>query len=509
MGALVLLGVGAWVARRGSLPSDGLWFDDSWVAAGALLGSPRQLLVVGSSHPGFTAILMAIDRVGGDLWSLGVPSLVFGVVAPPALYLALRWFGFARALSAFLSAALVVAPVPVLYAGRVKGYTLDTLVVLFLAVAVPVLARRRWRWPVALAWTVAAIGIGSLSGYALLATAGAGTILVLHPSGDRWTRVLAVAAQAAVQGLYLAIASSKTDLAGIEESMERLYDGHMTFSWNPLTFGGEVLEHLRRLAEVYPASPGDGRWWLAGLAVLAMAGLAIGAISGRSRSETLAARYLSLLVLLAAAGSLVGRFPFGPTNEVPLSAGGRHTLWMVPALAFGLAVVADRARASISNRDLPRLGFDALVVTAAIAIVVVMYEPAQPAPFQGSESAARFVDASIRPDDVVIVTGSSTFSFAISTATPVGVRATPDHQVGFAPVYLDDRIENVGVWAASPRSVEQIRTWTGEAERALVVHSGVVGAPGRDRLLTELERQGFLPAETRTFEWTVVHVYQR
>jgi hypothetical protein len=114
--ALALLGIGAYLARRGSLPSDGLWFDDSWVAAGAMLGSPRQLLVVGSGHPGFTAILMAVDRVGGgDLTHLGVPSLVFGVLAPPALYLALRSFGYARAISAIVSAALVVAQVPILY----------------------------------------------------------------------------------------------------------------------------------------------------------------------------------------------------------------------------------------------------------------------------------------------------------------------------------------------------------------------------------------------------------
>jgi hypothetical protein len=102
---VAVLGGVAWVARWGSLPSDGLWFDDSWVAAGAILG-PGDLLTVGSSHPGFTGILMVVDRLGGgDLTYLGVPSLVFGAVTPPALYLGLRAFGYERAISALVGYA--------------------------------------------------------------------------------------------------------------------------------------------------------------------------------------------------------------------------------------------------------------------------------------------------------------------------------------------------------------------------------------------------------------------
>jgi hypothetical protein len=56
---------------------------------------------------------------------------------------------------------------------------------------------------------------------------------------------------------------------------------------------------------------------LAALALLSVAGVVIAAGKGRRWTETLAARYLLLLVLLAACGSLVDRFPFGPTNEVP------------------------------------------------------------------------------------------------------------------------------------------------------------------------------------------------
>jgi hypothetical protein len=506
--ALIVLGGVAWFARWGSLPSDGLWFDDSWVAAGAMLGNPGNLLTVGSGHPGFTAILMGVDRLGGgELAYLGVPSLVFGALGPPALYLGLRSFGYERAISAIISAALVVAPIPIVYAGRVKGYTLDTLAVLLIAVAIPVLARRTWRWPMAVAWTVVAVGVGTFSGYTLLATAGAGVILALHPSRDRVVRIVAVSVQVVIQGAYYIVAQSKTDLAGVEEVIDTQYDGHMDFSWNPLTFGRELVAHLRRLAEVFPLSPGDNRWWLAQLAVLAMAGLVFASMKGR-RSETVAARYLLLLVVLAAGGSLVDRFPFGPSNgtgEWLFSVGGRYALWMVPVLAFGLAALAHRARRWAARREPVRLAFDAVVVLAAVAIIVAGYQPAPEAPFPGSDSATRFIDASLGPDDVAIVTGSGTFAFAISTTTPVGVEATPDHQVGFAPVYLDRRVKNVGGWAAAPGSPADIRSWTADADRVLVMTNGPLGSYEDVRVV--LEGAGFTLSEIKPFGWSAVAIF--
>jgi hypothetical protein len=506
---VAVLGSVAWAARWGSLPSDGLWFDDSWVAAGAILGDPGDLLTVGSSHPGFTAILMVVDRLGGgDLAYLGVPSLVFGAVTPPALYLGLRSFGYERPISALLGGALAVAPVPILYAGRVKGYTLDTLVVLLIVVVIPLLARRTWRWPLAAAWTVGAIAVGTFSGYALVATAAAGLILVLHPAGDRVVRLVAVGVQAVVQAVYFVVLRSKSDADGIEEVLEQAYDAHMSFSWNPLTFGREVLEHLRRLAEVFPADPGGNTWWLSLLALLSMSGLVLAATRGFRRSETVAGRYLLLLVVTAAVGSLFERFPFGPHNEGTLSLGGRHALWMVPALAFGLAAVAHRAGRWAARRDPLRLGFGAILIGAAVGIMVVGYQPAPGAPFPGSESGARFVDAAIGRDDVVIVTNASVFAYAISTTTPVGVTETPDHQVGFAPVYLDPSIKSIGVFAAEPASPEEILAWTADADRVFVLANGPL-YHGLKVMRSQLVPAGFRLAESRQLLWSVVDIYHR
>jgi hypothetical protein len=110
---------------------------------------------------------------------------------------------------------------------------------------------------------------------------------------------------------------------------------------------------------------------------------------------------------------------------------------------------------------------------------------------------------------VVIVSGPSTFSFAISTTTPVGVRATPDHQVGFSPVYLDRRIHNVGGWAALPGSLADIPAWTDDAERVFVVVSAPFARRDQKQAQGVLMPQGFTLLESRRFLWSVVDVYVR
>lgn len=496
----------SYLVRRGSLPVDGLWFDDSWVAAGAIHGTPRQLLVVGSGHPGLTALLMVIDRLGGGLGDLGVPSLVAGVVTPPLLYLGLRSVGYERAVSALLGAALSVAPIHILYSGRVKGYTLDALGVLVVGMVLPHLARRRWTWPVGVAWVVASVALTSLSGFMLVALAGAGLVLALHPASDRTVRLVAVGAQAAIQAAYLAVARSKTDLAAIEQVLEDTYDTHMTFSWNPVALARELSTHLGRAAEVYPAGP-DGL--LAVLGIAAVVGLGLGAVRGRRRAETIASRYFLVLVLVAAVGSFAGAFPFGPSNQPDLlSTGGRHGLWLVPAFAFGLAAVLHRLRAVAARWDAGRFAFDGVAVLAAVAIVVGGYAPAEDAPFPGSGSAARFLAGAVGPGDAVIITGTSTFLYGIAVDTPVTVVATPDHQVGFAPVYTDPRIHTVGEWSLSPGSPREIRAWTEDADEVFVMAQGSLAAGPLDDVGRVLEDEGYT-RERVDFTWAVVDVWTR
>jgi hypothetical protein len=498
------LGVAAFLARRGSLPVDGLWFDDSWVATGAIHGRPTALMSAGSGTPGFTAVLMVVHRLGGGLRDLGIPSLVAGIAAPMLLYIALRVFGYERSIAGIVSAALVVARIPILYSGRVKGYTFDTVWVILVALALPRLAARTWRWPIAVAWFVVAVVIGTFSAYTMVAVAGAGLILLLHPASDRKMRFCAVGAQAIAQGLFLAVSAKKSDLTAIEKVLQLRFDANIDFSWNPITFVDRAVTHLRRVAEVFPGGSGA---WLTIAALGAVAGLVIAATKGR-RPERIVGRYFLLILSVAFVGALLHRFPFGPTNYRPLSAGGRHTLWLVPAFAFGLAAIGHRLRGLTIRYDALRLGFDAAAVIAAVAIVLVAYKPAPGAPFQGSQSATRFVDASIRPGDVVIVCSSRVFQFADSTNKPVRLVPTPHHQVGFAPVVRDPRIHFIGVWAATPGTPREMRSWVQGAKRVFVQSSGPLFGPDPKVVQALLERSGFT-VTTRHFGWSIVDVWQR
>jgi hypothetical protein len=502
--AVVALLVVAYLARRGSLPYDGLWFDDSWVAAGAIHGHLTALLTDGSGTPGFIAILMGVYHLGtGSLHSLGIPSLVAGVAGPGLLYIALRSVGYERSVAALVSAALVVARIHILYSGRVKGYTFDTVWVLLLAFALPRLARRTWRWPLAVAWAICAIGIASFSAYMMVAAAGAGLILALHPASDRHMRYAAVGAQGVAQLAYLAVSEKKADLNGIEKVLEVTYKAHIDFTWNPVHLASESLTHLRRVAEVFPGGSGG---WLTLFGLLAIAGLVAASVRGR-RSETIAARYLLVLIVIAYVGSLFHKFPFGPTNTSVVSPGGRHTLWLIPAMAFGLAAVAHRARRHTETVDALRFAFDGIAVAAAIVLVAVSYQPAAPAPLQGSESATRFIENSLRPDDVVIITGSSTFSFSDSARTPVKLVPTPKHQVGFAPVFEDPRIHVVGPWGVTPGTPSEIRSWVRGAKRVFVLASGAFARGGFNSVASALQPAGFTH-DQRDFQWSFVQIWR-
>ena len=69
---------------------------------------------------------------------------------------------------------------------------------------------------------------------------------------------------------------------------------------------------------------------------------------GTSRHETVASRFLIALMAFAAAAATAGMVPFGnSTNDwisVGGSHGGRHSLWLVPAIAVGGAGLLQRFR---------------------------------------------------------------------------------------------------------------------------------------------------------------------
>jgi hypothetical protein len=461
-----LLLVTAFIARRGGLPGDGLWFDDAWVAAGALRGSFSQVFTVGSGQPGYTGVLMAWSWLtSGGARSLALLTLIAGTLGPPALYLFLRRLGYARSISALLGAVLVVGTVHIVYSGRVKTYVFDPLIVIGLVVVVASLARVRWRWPTALGWAVGAILISSFSGFVFVATAVAGVILLLHAQSDRLVRLSAVAAQAVGQILVFAAMQQTAgrQLASLEASQETLYDAHVTFSWNPLRFGANALEHYGRLAIVFPGGP---KWWLTACALLALAGLFVAAFTKR---QGVAARYLLLILFVAFVGGVAGRFPFGPESPDDLSTlftrGERATLWLLPVIAVGLAMVLQRLRGLTLKGSRPRLGFDVVVYGVALTVVATALRDAPPYPFPGSKSATAFVESEIHQNDAVLLSPISVFSYAVESKSAVSIVGRPETVNSFIPSFADPRVHPTGPISDASGTPDQIRSWVDGADR--------------------------------------------
>ena len=434
----VLLAVVAFLSRRHGLPTDGLWLDDTIPAAG-LVAHPSQLLTVGASYPGYVALLIGWSHlIGGSDASLAYPALIAGTLSPPLLYLGLRAWGCERPIAVLLGAALTAAQTDIVYSGRLRSYTIDLLIVLGLVMILPALVRMRWRWYVGVAWVVGAMVMAFFSGFALGAAAVAGAFIVLRPTRDLPVRAVAVGTQAAAS-IALFVAEGRTyDVATTQSVYGHTWDAYPHFHLNPIEFGNEALIHLRRVAEVFP----DGPPWLAMICGLAaLAGLALAATGGR---QVIRARYLAALIAVTFIGSLFGDLPFGPKEANPLSDGGRVSLWLVPVIAFGLAVVLHAIRRLLARQRPLGIAFDVASYAGAIAILVsALAATTLQYPFPGAHSAAEFVESQLGPQDQVLIPTNANWSFAAETSFKSGIDATPWDLEGFQPNYPDSRLHYV------------------------------------------------------------------
>lgn len=432
---VIVLAAVAVLSRRHGLPTDGLWLDDAQDAA-AIKAPLSDLILVGKDHPGYVAILSAWkDLTGGASDSLAAPAFIAGILGPPLLYLGLRALGFARSIGFLLGAALAAAEAHILNSGRVRTFTIDLVVVLGLAVILPRLARIRWTWATAVAWFVGAMLVSSISGFALGAALAAGAIILLHQRSDLAVRAVAVGAQfAATAALYLVEARNYSSDA-IETYYRVYWDAFPDFHVNPVSFAGELLLHLRRLAEAFPGGPA---WFAVLCGLVAVAGLAAACLPGQ---RSIAARFLALLLGATVVASLFGKVPFGPSQT---GNGYRVSIWLVPVLAVGLAVALQALRRLLVDQRTLRIGFD-VAVFAAAAAVLVSAGPAVRYPFPGPRSATQFIEANVGPSDAIILPFHTEWSFAAESRFSVKkMEALPESTVSFDPAeWSDPRIHNI------------------------------------------------------------------
>jgi len=471
--ALVAVGlfVTALLYRR-HFPPDGLFYDDAWQAFGAVEGGFRQLLTVGSVQPGFGLELMAWSRIfGSGASTMVVPAMIAGALGPPALYLVLRKFGYAVSVSLLLGAALTVCETTIVYSGRVKSYTADVLIILLLCVLLPWLARQQWRVRTAVVWTVGSIVLASFSPFTLLAIVAAAAILVLHSNGDRKIRLIVFG----VQVTLLAGLVTAENRTYNQAAVVRFFRGHDAFirrSLNPVTFGREILTHFRHVTDVFPGGPA---WFSVVCLVLAMVGLYLIARRG---PFAVVGRWFVLMVGLAVVGSMAAKIPFGPSRGA-----FRLTIWLTPIVAFGLAALLQKAyRAAAARGTALRIGFDA-VAFACSALLLVSALGARRTYPAGAALASRRVMAEAGPGDVVFITRGTIYTFALEAGAPVGLRPTPDLEVGFKPRFADRRLHPLDLLTSSTRN--EITAALDKTERAYVVDS-LVDPSGYRKYNTDL-----------------------
>jgi hypothetical protein len=490
----VALGIVAYLYRR-HFPPDGLFYDDAWQAFGATRASLSQLLTVGQTQPGFGLELLVWSRlVGHTITNVIMPALIAGSLGPPALYLFLRRFGFARSIAALLGSALAVSTAHIVYSGRVKAYTAEVLIVLAVAVAVPWLARRSWGVGTAVAWFVGSLIVASFSSFALLASVGAAVILVLHPRHDLRVRLAAATAQAVAVVALLATEDRTHDASLIPDYFGN-YDAYVPATLNPLIFLRETFHHLTRITAAFPGGPA---WFRITCVVVVGIGLVAAAL-GRGR-RAIAARLMIVLVAIAFVGSLMHKVPFGPTKDAV-----RVTLWLMPVVAFGLAVVLQRARQASARRSRRlRIGFDALAFSCAVLLLLTPIGVRRPYP-PGWLAGTRTLMETIGPHDVVLIQWTTAFSFAFNADLPAQVQAMAGP--GFAPRFLDNRLQvfEIGV------QQEEVARLVNGADRVFVFEHNPDPTryrPNRVELVQELKALGFVRESAALVNRASIAVYR-
>jgi hypothetical protein len=382
---------------------------------------------------------------------------------------------------------LSAATTDIVFSTRAKSYTTDVLVVLVLALILPHFAERRWGIGTAVAWVGCAVIISSVAAIAPLATIAAGMTLATHPRGDRTTRTSAIGVQVAVSAIYVALVL-RTYNDKLVRSFWSTGDAFIRISSNPIRFGRTIIEHFVRVASVFP---GGAAHWATLSLVLASAGLLWSAWRG---TRAIVARFLVLTVVLAFAGSLIHRFPFGPR---PTGTFGRITLWLIPAMGFGLAAALDFARAKIADRGRARAAFDGVVFVCVAIVLISTF--GHPHPYQGSGGrlATHRVMAQLGSHDAVWIARAMTYSFALSAGTPVRVRATPKEEVGFQPEFADPRLHVLGFTPTRRELAKSVKNV--DAVYVVLSHPRPRTAPDfasdnqyRSRLNTALRTLGFV-----------------
>lgn len=489
--------------RQFTLPRDGLGNDDGWVFVGATKAGLDDLLSVSLTHPGFTAILSAwangvTDRTD---WA-AVPVFVVGVAAPALVYLGLRWCGVGRPAALIAGAMTTVAPAHIVFSGRVKPYVIETSAVFALGLLVHRLHRSDWTWRTTALWVGGAVALASLSSFILVASAIAVLLMALYARDDRPQRLVAVAAQGVLQLALLLVTRSHYDSAGLTDWwMDPPSKGKVELYANPIDMGREIGSHLRHLGGT-AVQGGAAPAFI--VSVLAIIGLVVWSRPGRPLAAV--AQFFGLLVMVAFVGGVLDVMPFGARVEV---VGTRASLWLLPSLVVGVALLAQSAVDWVT-RVRPRIDPALLGVVMVLSAVLIASGSGVRAPAKsvelGTRSAAAFVEDMTEPGDATIVFPLGWFSHSAEPGVEVTIRPDTSELTGYLPEPVDPRM-----WVFDwDDTREQVERRVGGAPR-VVIHDApaAFGDAKLPDLLVALESLGYEETRREMFGVVLVIVLDR
>ena len=306
------------------------------------------------------------------------------------------------------------------HSDHLKTYVIDLSIVAILAAALPRIAARRWSARLAVAWVIAALALTTFSAFALVSTAVAGVVLVVQANDDRRTRVIAIAAQVFMQFVYFFAISQTYNDRRLDAFWLR-NGGYIDVRASPFAVAADSFAHLRGLVKTFPVGWGAGGWLQALVAIAAIGGLVLAAVRRRGT----AARFLLLLLAVAAVASGLHLLPFGTSGDAYL---GRLNLWLIPAIALGLAEVLRLGWRATATRPGVRTAFNVVLYMFAIVIVAASFGVVRVNSY-GSRTATEFVDSQLGPHDMLVLVPRSVYSFGIETR--LHVRLEPDSSSGF------------------------------------------------------------------------------
>jgi hypothetical protein len=402
----VLVGLAAvsGALRVDPLGPESLWLDDAWIALAHKAESVRELALVGLTAPGFAAIFNGwIGLVGFSSVKAQLLPFLFGVAAPPALYVALVRRGVSRTAALVGAALIAFSTVHATYSTHVKQYTLEALV------AIALIALFWWlieepgkphRWWVAAGASIAAVSFSSPS----IAYVGAGLACAL------------VVARARHKLSATAVAASATPVGFIG-------------LWLWFALRPRVNSELERFFRDESISLSGPRAALTGLydAVAAVAGGAVALPEGVALAIVLAsfavalwrktARALVLLLplLLAIALAALDRAPLGT---------GRTDIYLYPAVAAAVALALHELQ---SRRWELGAGAAALLVAG----LLIGLTPARPYPEENISPLVATIEEESSPTDAVLVYHVSGFAFGLYTSWPIDFVKAPQYTTGW------------------------------------------------------------------------------